>query len=262
MSDPISQSQTAADGTDHWARPVSKLKVSANAPPGAMNVNVNGKQVAGALQGFGQMWQKTYRVRLSGAGVKPSEVVKAWKENFGRFWPKGNRFYSPTTGIMPGEVALLNLAGPGNITAPGGAPLIATGVMVIYSDDESFTFMTPEGHIVAGWITFSAYEEDGCTVAQIQALIRPSDPLYELSFRLGIGHTTEDDFWNHTAKAVAAHFGVDGQPQQLTTLVDPKVQWSQWKNIWNNSAIRTGLYMLAAPTRWVRRWFTSEGQAR
>jgi hypothetical protein len=75
---------------------------------------------------------------------------------------------------------------------------------------------------------------------------------------LGIGHRTEDDFWNHTVKAVAAHFGVNAQPQQQTTLVDPKIQWSQWKNIWRNSAIRTGLYMLAAPVRWVDHWLRLE----
>jgi hypothetical protein len=242
----------------HWAQPVSKLKTS-SVPSGAMNINVEGRQVSGALQGFGQMWQKTYRVRLSGAKVTPIEVIKSWKENFGRFWPKGNRFYGPVTGIAPDEIAVLNLAGPGNVTGPGGMPLIATGVVVIYSDDESFTFMTPQGHIVAGWITFSAYEAEGCTVAQAQVLIRPSDPLYELTFRLGIGHKTEDDFWQHTVKSVAAHFGVEGQVQQRVSLVDPRVQWSQAKNIWHNAAIRSGLYIMATPLRWVRNLFKRGG---
>jgi hypothetical protein len=36
-------------------------------------------------------------------------------------------------------------------------------------------------------------------------------------------------------------------------LVDPSVQWSQAKNIWNNAAIRTVLYLLGAPWRWLRR---------
>jgi hypothetical protein len=29
-------------------------------------------------------------------------------------------------------------------------------VLVIYADAESFTFMTPEGHALSAWITFSA----------------------------------------------------------------------------------------------------------
>lgn len=234
-----------------WAKPVDKLSVS-GLPAGAINLNVEGRHVAGALQGFGQMWQKTYWVRLSGAPVTPGQVVQVWKQNFPKFWPKGNRFYGPVSGLEPGQVAVLNLAGPGGITALGGQPLISTGVMVIYSDDESFTFMTPEGHMFAGWITFSAIEEEGSTVAQAQVLIRASDPLYEMALRLGFGHKSEDDFWQHTLKGVAAHFGVDGQVQQRTTLVDPKVQWPQARNIWHNAAVRTTFYTLAAPLRWAR----------
>ncbi len=125
-------------------------------------------------------------MRLSGSEVTPSEAIGTWKERFADFWPGGNRFYAPLTGIAPGEVALLNL------TAPGGMPL-STGVMVIYADDESFTFMTPGGHMFSGWITFSAQQVDGATEAQAQLLIRANDPLYEIGFRLG-GSKAEDKF--------------------------------------------------------------------
>jgi hypothetical protein len=230
---------------------VDRLKVS-EMPVEAINLNVEGRRLTGPVKGFGQMWQKTYKVRLDGATVKPAELITAWKNNFPKFWPKGNRFYAPLTGIQPGEVAVLNLAGPGGITAPGGTPVISTGVMVIYVDDVSFSFMTPEGHILAGMITFSADEEDGVTVAQVQVLIRANDPLYELAFRMGVAHKTEDDFWKHTLRGLAAHFGVNAQVEQRTTLVDPRVQWAEARNIWHNAGIRTGLYLMAAPIRWVR----------
>ena len=198
----------------------------------------------GPLQGFGQMWQKTYWVRLSGAEVSPPQVIRTWKEHFQSFWPKGNRFYAPITGIAPGEVAVINIS-------PGGMPL-STGVMVIYADDESFTFMTPEGHVFSGWITFSAYEQDGATVAQTQLLIRANDPLYEIGFRMG-GSKSEDRFWRSTLGSLAAHFGVNGQVQVSTTCVDPRLQWSQVKNIWHNPAIRSGIYMTLAPLRGLRK---------
>jgi hypothetical protein len=235
-----------------WARPVSRLKVT-EMPVEAMNLNVEGRRLTGPVKGFGQMWQKTYTVRLSGSEVKPAELVRVWKENFSSFWPKGNRFYASLTGIQPGEVAVLNLAGPGGFSAPGGMPVISTGVMVIYADDVSFSFMTPEGHILAGMITFSAHDDEGATVAQIQVLIRANDPLYELGFRLGVAHKSEDEFWHYTLKALAAHFGVVGLIEQCTTLIDPRVQWAEAKNIWHNAGIRTGLYVMAAPIRWVRR---------
>jgi hypothetical protein len=121
---------------------------------------------------------------------------------------------------------------------------LSTGIMVIYADDESFSFMTPEGHMFAGMITFSAYEEDEGTVAQIQALIRANDPLYELGFRLGIVHKIEDEFWSGTLANLARHHGLDHpQVNQTNTLVDPRVQWKEAKNIWKNAGIRTALYM-------------------
>lgn len=239
-----SSSQKKNSSETTWAKPVERLHV-ADVPGEAINLNVEGRHLTGPLNGFGQMWQKTYRVRLSGAEVTPPDLIRTWKENFPQFWPEGNRFYGPLTGITPGEVAVLNLA------APGGTQL-STGIMVIYVDDISFSFMTPEGHTFAGMITFSAYEEAEATVVQIQALIRASDPLYELGCRIGYVHKKEDEFWHSTLKNLATYFGVSGQVKQQNSLVDPRMQWKEAGNIWHNAAIRTGLY---TPVVLVRRAF-------
>jgi hypothetical protein len=239
-TEPVEARTPPRDRNASWAAPVKKLVVT-EVPVEAVNLNVTGRQLTGPLRGFGQLWQKTYKVRLSGAQVTPEEVIRVWKENFPKYWPKGNRFFGRVGAITPGDVAVLNLAGPGGMTGPGGLPLISTGVMVIYADEVSFSFMTPEGHMFAGMITFNAYDEDQATVAQIQALIRANDPLYELTFRLGIGHKTEDEFWRQTLQSLAREFGVDGYISQSVIVVDPKVQWSQAKNIWQNAAIRTAL---------------------
>ena len=136
---------------DSWAKPVSTLTVTETTEGPNL---VEGKRLLSPVQGFGKMWQKTYKVRLDGADKTPQEVIADWRENFPSFWPKGNDFYPPLTGLEPGEVALIKAAGPGGMK-------FKTGVMVLYSDDESFTLMTPEGHMFAGWITFSSHEEDG-----------------------------------------------------------------------------------------------------
>ena len=234
-----------------WATPVSRLKIT-DLPSEAINLNVNGRQLTGPLQGFGQLWQKTYRVSLDDVQVMPAEVIQVWKQNFSSFWPKGNHFYGSITGINPGDVALLNLAGPGGMTGPGGGPLISTGIMVIYADDESFSFMTPQGHMFAGMITFSSFENLGTTMIQVQALIRASDPIFELTFRLGIGGRTEDEFWRLTLESLAAHYNVRGTVKETVVCVDPKVQWHEARNIWQNAALRTGLYWMLSPFRWAR----------
>jgi hypothetical protein len=227
----------------YWAPSVSRLTVS-NVPEGAINLNVAGKRLAGPLQGFGKMWQKTYQAVLPEGSVSPQELIATWKQRFPDFWPEGNRFYGPLTGIAPGEVALLNL------TVAGGMKL-STGVMVLYADDESFTLMTPQGHMFAGWITFSATERDRETLAQAQVLMRASDPIFELGLTLG-GHLQEDLFWQQTLRALAAHFGQDVDVDTQVVCVDKRRQWRRWTNVWHSTAIRSTGYMLAAPWRGLR----------
>ena len=176
----------------NWAQPVDKMDVGSISDD-AINLNVQGRRPTGPLQGFGQLWQKTYRIRLEGITITPQAVIAEWKAHFPEFWPKGNDFYGPLQGVKPGEVAVLNLS------MPGGAKL-STGIRVIYADDESFSFMTPQGHMFAGMNTFSAFDDNGVTVIQIQALVRAGDPIYEMSFRLKFGHKAEDKFWFDTLR--------------------------------------------------------------
>lgn len=227
----------------NWSGPVNRLAVGA-VPARAMNLNVEGRRLVGPVQGFGQLWQKRYRIPLEGAEAAPEQVIATWKAEFGSFWPKGNSFYGPITGIAPGEVALLNLSVPGNQT-------LSTGVMVIYADDESFTFMTPEGHMFAAWITFSAYRDGATPVVQIEVLLRANDPMYEISMAL-FGHKQENAFWLATLHNLAARFGVDATATLEQTLVDRKRQWRNAKNIRHNAAIRSAVWTATHPRRWFR----------
>jgi hypothetical protein len=243
------EEKAAARDATNWAKKVSTLNV-AEVPEGAININVEGKRLASPIQGFGKMWQKTYQVRLRREGVSPTDLIATWKQRFPEFWPEGNAFYGPLTGIAPGEVALLNMTLPGKMK-------LSTGVMVLYADEESFTLMTPQGHMFAGWITFSASEREGETVAQAQVLMRASDPIFELGLAMG-GHKQEDRFWNQTLASVAAHFGEpDREVETQVVCVDSRRQWSKWRNVWHSSAIRSTLYTLGAPGRGVKGLFGS-----
>jgi len=51
----------------NWAKPVDRL--SAGSLAGASVDTVTGRRVAGPLQGFGQLWQKTFKVRLDGVDM-------------------------------------------------------------------------------------------------------------------------------------------------------------------------------------------------
>lgn len=230
----------------NWAKPVDRL--SAEGVAGASVDSVTGKRVTGPLQGFGQLWQKTLRVPLEGSSMSPQQVIAAWKEQFATFWPKNARFYAPLAGIAPGEVALLDIA-----PMPGSPVKLSTGVMVLYADDESFTFTTPEGHALSAWITFSAYRDGDVTIAQVQALERTSDPFDELAYMLG-GNRMNDRFWRDTLANVGRAMGVTNPAVDVVVVcIDPRRQWRHAANIRNSATLRTARHTLTAPVRWFSR---------
>ena len=219
-----------------WARKVDRLEVDPR--DGVRGTNVAGRRLTGPVQGFGRMWQKTYR--MDAGQVPPEQAIGTWREHFPEFWPSGNRFAGALTGINPGDVALLDLA-------IGGGVKLSTGVFALYADAESFTLMTPQGHMFAGWITFSAERSGDTTTVQAQVLMRANDPLYELAMMLG-GHRKEDTFWAATLTALGQRLGVpDPKVEIRSTCVDAKRQWRHARNVWHNSMVRSVLQTAASP---------------
>jgi hypothetical protein len=232
-------------GQGSWAQPVERLTTTAKTTE---QDTVTGKRVSGPVQGFGQMWQKTFTVRVPGTTIRPEAVVAHWKAAFTTFWPKGATFYAPLAGITPGEVALLEVP-----PVPGSPVKMSTGVLVIYADRESFTFMTPEGHALSAWITFSAYRDRDETAVQVQALERTSDPLIELSYMLG-ANRANDRFWERTLENLARSLGVETPVVDSQKIcVDKRRQWKYAANVRDSAAIHMAVGTATAPARWVRR---------
>src|SRR6201987_5367979 len=192
---------TAPRAAQSWAAKGDRLAVDQRA--GVRGTNVAGRRLTGPVQGFGKMWQKTYRLILPG-DITPQSAIATWKAHFPEFWPDGNRFAGALTGISPGDVALLDLA-------IGGGVKLSTGVFVLYADEESFTLMTPQGHMFAGWITFSAERPGDATMIRAHVLMRANDPLYELGMTFG-GPSKEDRFWAQTLTALGIFLGGPDPP--------------------------------------------------
>lgn len=189
--------------------------------------------VAQSYQGFGPLWHKTYKFRLTGTKLSPAQVMEQWKQNFSRFWPKGNNLYTPLTTITTGEIAL--------IKSEVGAGLdLSTGMVVTQSDATSFTMLTAKGHVFAGRIAFRTYEEAGVTVAEVQSVARSADPLVEVAM-LVVGHDMEDEFWYDTLTSLAHYFGVKGQVQTRQVCPNSNVHWRRVTNVRYNPLVRTVL---------------------
>lgn len=243
MTHDMPQSPTPSEGAlprdaGHWAPATGPLSMAGEADPAGYNIV--GRKVTGPQQGFGRMWQRTYWLDL-GPAVTPAALIADWRAHFVEFWPKGSTFHGRLTGIEPGDVSPL-------VLGPAHGPNLATGILVLYADDESFTFMTPEGHMFAGLITFSGEAVDGGARAQIRILIRTSDPLFELGWP--VLRRGEDVMWRGVLRTVAARHGVTGgEIHDETQCLDPRRQWKNAGNIRHNALIGSVLHMVTAPFR-------------
>ena len=222
-----------------WARPISEL-IAPSAPKEARNLNVNGLRAVGPVSGFGRLCQKVFRLTISDPAISSELAIAALKENFASFQPSFNRFHTSPGGIRAGEIVLIDSS------TPGGP--VSTGVMVLYADERSFTFNTPQGHPECGFVSFSGHEEGACAVVQIVGLARASDPVYEAAFRL-VGSKIQTRIWTHVLTSLALHFGVPADISFEEDCVDKSVRWSQIGNVYYNAQIRT---LIHEPKRWFR----------
>jgi anti-anti-sigma regulatory factor len=216
-----------------WAKPVDRLVVT-EMPPQAINRNMQGLKVVGPVDGFGQLWQKTYRLMIDKPGLTPQKIINALKQNLPAFQPPYNRFYPSARGIAPGEVVAIDSS------TPGGP--VSTGVLVVYADDVSFTFMTPQGHPESGWVTFSAFEQNGKITAQIMGLARANDFVYEAAFHV-VGSKMQVNIWKTVLTSLARYLEIPADVTVEQVCIDKHLQWSQAGNVWYNARIRTLLYM-------------------
>ena len=219
----------------HGRKPVERLEVT-GVEPGARR-HQRRRQAADRRRSraSARCGRRPTACALRGRRRRPrSEVIAVWKQRL--------------PGVLAEGQPLLRAADRHRSRArsrcstwrmPGGMKL-STGVLVLYADDESFTLMTPQGHMFAGWITFSAFEDGRRDVrpgAGADARVRPA---LRDGHDLG-GHKQEDRFWEHTLRRwpqrsasraeVDAEVGVRRpQPPVVATR----------RNVWHNAGIRSG----------------------
>lgn len=238
--DQLGDKSTPLVNAINWAKPVSELFVPFT-PNEARNLNVNGLRAVGPVNGFGRLMEKVFRLHINDPTITAEKAIAALKENFPLFQPKSNRFYPSSVGIQAGEIVLIDAM------TPGGP--VSTGVRVLYADERSFTFNTPQGHPECGFVSFSGEETDHGLVIQIVGLARASDPLYELAFIL-MGSRVQTRIWIHVLASLAAYLGVPADITFQEQCVDNRLLWSQVRNIFHNAQIRT---LIHEPKRWFRK---------
>jgi hypothetical protein len=199
----------------------------------ADELDLGDQRAFGPEEGFGRLWRKIHRIRLTGSSASPERVISDWKAHFGEFWPGDNRFFGAITALQPGELAVISLEMPATVT-------LSSGVILTESHPRGFTLVTPKGHMLAGCLQFSADADAGLTTANVDMRIRAADPLFEIGMVL-FGHRRENRFWEQTLRNLAAWYHVSGELQTRVICEDRTYQWSRARNILHNGAIRNGL---------------------
>lgn len=197
---------------------------------GAYTKNLKNRTLLSPLQGFGPIWEKTYTLKCHKEGITPQESIEILKKNLPRFQPDNNDFYPSSKGIEAGEVLIINALTPGG--------LVSTGVVILYSDEKRFTFITPQGHPEAGWVSFMAHKKKDHLEIQIKGLASASDPFYELAFRLA-GSQLQESIWKTVLSSMASYLKIEPSITIEKTCLKSSLQWSSTPNLWYNAQLRS-----------------------
>ena len=112
--------------------------------------------------------------------------------------------------------------------------------------------MTPEGHTLSAWITFSAYRDGDVTVAQAQALERTVRPVRRDRLHPG-RQQLNNRFWQRDAaqprEARRASRSRWSTPRSSASTSNR--QWRHARNVRNSATLRTARHTLTAPVRWI-----------
>ncbi len=206
------------------------------APPGGEDnaANVQGRHLAAPREGFGQLWRKELSLTIEN-GPAPEALAALWKRDLEGLWPHQGEIHRRTEDLQRGEVV--------GIDIEAGPLRLSTGAVVVDATETSFTLLTPQGHMLAGWTRCEAEAVPEGTRARVVIEMRAADPLYELGLIFG-GHRTEERFWADLLWNLASRFEQRPPVRLIRRRVDGRRNWRKWTNVRHNAGIRTSFRRL------------------
>lgn len=161
--------------------------------------------------GVGPLLQRDYWAALTGAKLRPSELLAQLRAHFQSFAPADLAAFVVRAGrpLRLGDELSIEIFGAGRCA-----------VRVIHLDAQSLTLATLAGHPEAGRITFGAYRSDaGEVIFHIRSRAR-SDSLLRLFGFVVAGEAMQTNTWSQFISRVAALAGavIDGVQAKLETL--------------------------------------------
>ncbi|MBK8022480.1 MAG: DUF1990 family protein [Chloroflexi bacterium] len=203
----------------------------AHAPPDSAEALRGGTPVQLLHRGAGPLYVRAYHVDIDHPALEPEALMQRIVEDINTYSPGELAQFEKTKGdpahIAVGDEYFVHITGPWN------GP-----VRVIQVTPTAFTFVTLEGHLEAGEISFSALEHPDLPDAirfRIQSWARSSNRVTDLFYRtLGISRFAQTTMWSYFCQQVVETSGGEqiGGIEVMTHKVSAKAllqQMPAWK---------------------------------
>jgi hypothetical protein len=169
---------------------------AADAPP-ALPSSVALDQVQRGDDGHGPLFHRVYRTRIRETAMTPEEVIGRLAADPDRVAPTEFASFQKVRGqegeMRVGDEYVVHMAGPWD------GP-----VRVIERTPTCFRLVTLEGHLEAGQIRFSAREEQGMIVFEIESWARSAGPIVHLLYdRLRMAKEVQLHMWTSMLQRIA-----------------------------------------------------------
>ncbi|MFB4305282.1 DUF1990 family protein [Actinomadura sp. GTD37] len=157
-----------------------------------------GDRVQDVRQGVGPVYQRRYRVRITGSPLTPAELITRLGDDLNAASPVEVAVFDKTSGasrpLAREDEYVVHMPGPWNCP-----------VRVVERTAESFRFVTLRGHLEAGEIEFRAAEAgNGDLVFTIESWARSGERLAQLLYeKVGIAKEMQLHMWTHFCTRVA-----------------------------------------------------------
>jgi len=156
--------------------------------------------VQGPRDGAGPLNHRTYRVHIADARCSPEDLIGELRRRPNDFSPTSFATFDPppgAEGMSVDDELTVRLPGPWN------GPIVVTDVEPLL-----VRFETLDGHMEAGWIRFTAWQDRQSLVFEIESLARSGDPAFDVLYHpVRVAKLVQTEMWVRVVEAAVEFSG-------------------------------------------------------
>ncbi len=183
--------------------------------PGPDVSMASGSDIQRPSDGAGPLNHRRYRVHIDNAEVSAIELIDHFRRLPNDVSPTSFATFDPQpgpAGMALGDELTVRLPGPWD------GPVVVTEL-----DVQTVRLETRGGHMEAGWIRFTAFDDEDHIVFEIESLARSGDSAFDLLYHPArVAKLMQTEMWIRLLEAVVSVSGgeLSGRPTVHTTIYE------------------------------------------